>query len=391
MGSFFAQSAIWLQLLTVGWLVRDLTVGSTLSSFLVVGIGGASLLPGLIAGPFGATLGDRFERRKVVMIIQGFMAILSLSFAFFAGAQLVTAWHVYIYAIIGGACNNVTQPIRMAMVPDTVPERLVGRAIATNMVTVPSTRMVGPFIGGLLIFTLGYFWNFALESFLYIGNILAFIFLTTPYYRAVSTDKKHSVIGDLIEGLSYIWNKNRVLLYLIFVALIPNALLEPAIFLFPVFASDVLRRGADVGGYLMAMSGFGGMCMGIVLIVAGFMLPKGKIVLLAAITSSLFVLLLAYSYILVLAFALIFLMSASQVYFRVTQITIVTTTALPEFRSRMTQLTLVTLSLTIVPSIGSGWLAGYTTVSFALLSLGLIGMLLGVFYYISQGRLKMIP
>ena len=215
--------------------------------------------------------------------------------------------------------------------------------------------------------------------------------MTTPYYRAVSTDKKHSVIGDLIEGLSYIWNKNRVLLYLIFVALIPNALLEPAIFLFPVFASDVLRRGADVGGYLMAMSGFGGMCMGIVLIVAGFMLPKGKIVLLAAITSSLFVLLLAYSYILVLAFALIFLMSASQVYFRVTQITIVTTTALPEFRSRMTQLTLVTLSLTIVPSIGSGWLAGYTTVSFALLSLGLTGMLLGVFYYISQGRLKMIP
>ena len=50
-GNFFANSGQWLQLLTIGWLVRDLTAGSSSSSLLVVTVGGLNTLPGLIVGP----------------------------------------------------------------------------------------------------------------------------------------------------------------------------------------------------------------------------------------------------------------------------------------------------------------------------------------------------
>ena len=78
-GNFCANSAQWLQLLTVGWLVRSLTEGSPSSSLLVVTVGGLSTLPGLLVGPWGGVLGDRIDRRKLIMGIQSFMAVLAFS------------------------------------------------------------------------------------------------------------------------------------------------------------------------------------------------------------------------------------------------------------------------------------------------------------------------
>ena len=164
MGNFFAQSAQWLQLLTVGWLVKDLTSGTVMSPFFVVVAGGLTMLPGILTAPFGGVLGDRFDRRGLVIAINGFMAIWSLAFAFLVGAQMVTIWHVYVYVFVGGVCLSISMPARFALILDTVPSRLFGNAIATNVITIPGTRMIGPFIGGILIATLGFFWNFVLES-----------------------------------------------------------------------------------------------------------------------------------------------------------------------------------------------------------------------------------
>ena len=47
-GNFCSNSAQWLQLLTIGWLVRDLTVGSSTSVLQVVIVGGLSTLPVLL-------------------------------------------------------------------------------------------------------------------------------------------------------------------------------------------------------------------------------------------------------------------------------------------------------------------------------------------------------
>ena len=81
--NFFANSAQWLQLLTVGWLVQRLAEGSAATPLLVVTVGGLNTLPGLIVSPWGGVLGDRLDRRKLVMAIQALMAVLAILFAFF--------------------------------------------------------------------------------------------------------------------------------------------------------------------------------------------------------------------------------------------------------------------------------------------------------------------
>jgi len=50
-GNFCANTAQWLQLLSLGWLIHHLTEGSSASSMLVVTVGGINTLPGLLVGP----------------------------------------------------------------------------------------------------------------------------------------------------------------------------------------------------------------------------------------------------------------------------------------------------------------------------------------------------
>ena len=79
-GNFFSNSAQWLQLLSIGWLVRELTAGSSASVLQVVIVGGLSTLPVLLVGPWGGVWGDRVDRRKLLMRIQTFMAVLAALF-----------------------------------------------------------------------------------------------------------------------------------------------------------------------------------------------------------------------------------------------------------------------------------------------------------------------
>ena len=110
--------------------------------------GGISTLPGVIVGPLGGVLGDRVDRRKLIVYLQAVMAVFAFGFACVVAFDLVEVWHVFAYAIVSGAFLSITQPMRQALIANTVPKHMLGNAFATNVLTIPGTRAVGPFVGG---------------------------------------------------------------------------------------------------------------------------------------------------------------------------------------------------------------------------------------------------
>ena len=58
-GNLFANCAQWLQLLSVGWLVRELSKGSAVAGLLAVTVGEINTLLVLIVGPWAGVTGDR--------------------------------------------------------------------------------------------------------------------------------------------------------------------------------------------------------------------------------------------------------------------------------------------------------------------------------------------
>ena len=347
-----------------------------------------SLLPGLIMAPIAGTLGDRMDRRKLVIGIQTFMAVFSFLFAVLVGQQLVTVWHAYIYVFVSGTCVSISQNSRMALVANTVPRHAMAHAFATNVLTIPGTRMIGPFIGGILITTLGFFWNFTLEALLYLGTVIVFLPIKTPYARVRKGAGNPSFLSDLVGGFTYVWKDKRVLLYLTMLGFIPNTILQPAMFLLPVFTDEILKRGADVGGYFLAINGLGGLLMALFIASFGFVFKKGMIVLVCALASSVFILLFSHAIILPLAFLLIMLFATTQTAFRTTNGTLMQLLVSDDMRSRVTSLQRYSMGGVLVASFAIGWFARITSISIALAAMGLIATVLAIVFYLFARQIR---
>ncbi len=388
MANFFANTAQWLQLLSVGWLVRDLTDSFASSGLLVVAVGGMTTLPTLIVGPWAGVLGDRVNRRKLVMAVQSFMTVAAITFAFVVHSGQIEWWHAYIYVFVSGICWSISITMRQTLVANTVPREALVNAYASNTLTITGTRMIGPFIGGVLITTIGFTWNFAIEASLYAATVLAFWPMKTPFLQHRPADSNASPLSDFLEGLRYVRKQERVIWNLMVVGLIPNVLLHPVWFVLPVFTVEVLHRTADTGGVLLAVTGFGGLLSALTIASVGFGANRGLICLWAVLVSSAAVVLFAYSPWLVPAAILIGLMSLAQATFRTSSSTLIQSMVPDHLRSRITSLHLYSQGFVFMSSLAVGLLVDLTTVVVALAAVGIAGLVLGSISYLVLPRVR---
>ncbi len=388
MANFFANTAQWLQLLSVGWLVRDLTDSFASSGLLVVAVGGMTTLPTLVVGPWAGVLGDRVNRRKLVMAVQSFMTVAAITFAFVVHSGHIEWWHAYIYVFVSGICWSISITVRQTLVANTVPREALVNAYASNTLTITGTRMIGPFIGGVLITTIGFTWNFAIEASLYAATVLAFWPMKTPFLQHRPADSNASPLSDFLEGLRYVRKQERVIWNLMVVGLIPNVLLHPVWFVLPVFTVEVLHRTADTGGVLLAVTGFGGLLSALTIASVGFGANRGLICLWAVLVSSAAVVLFAYSPWLVPAAILIGLMSLAQATFRTSSSTLIQSMVPDHLRSRITSLHLYSQGFVFMSSLAVGLLVDLTTVVVALAAVGIAGLVLGSISYLVLPRVR---
>ena len=388
--NFFANSAQWLQMLSAGWLVQNLTAGSGSSALLVVTVGGLSTVPVLVIGPWGGVLGDRIDRKKVVMAIQAFMAGAAILFSLLVQSGQVEWWHVYAYILVGGTCWSITITLRQALVANTVPPSAFVNAYATNILTITGTRILGPLLGGVLIATLGFTWAFSLEATLYVGTVLALAPMATPYYQIVDRAGTASPLADMKEGLRYILRGEGVVLHLIVLGLIPNVLLHPVWFLLPVFTVTVLHQDADVGGYLLAATGIGGLAASLVIASVGFIFNRGLVLLVSMILSSVCVILFAQSHWLPAAMIFIGLMAVAQTTFRTAAGTLVQLLVPDHLRGRVTSLELYSQGFLILTSLLIGWFVDLTTVIIAIMAVGGLGLALSAFSTFTFHRVRQL-
>ena len=377
-----------MQLLSVGWLVRDLTDSFASGGRLVVTVGGITTLPTLIVGPWAGVLGDRVDRRKLVMVVQSFMAFAAVTFALVVGSGHVEWWHAYIYVLVSGVCWSTTLTIRQTLVANTVPREALVNAYASNTLTITGTRMIGPFIGGLLITTIGFSWNFAIEASLYAATVLAFLPMKTPYAQVRTAASTGSPLANFMEGIRYVRKEERVIWNLLLLGLIPNVLLHPVWFVLPVFTVEVLHRSADVGGVLLAVTGFGGLVSAVTIASVGFGARRGLICLGSILLASVSVLLFAHSHWLVPAAILIGVMSLAQATFRTSSSTLIQTLVPDHLRSRITSLHMYSQGFVFMSSLAVGLLVDLTTVVIALTAVGAAGLVLGAISYVVLPRVR---
>lgn len=200
-GQVVSVSGTWMQTVALGLLIlSDHLHGNGLD----VGVATAlQYLPMLLFGTLGGVVADRVDKRRLLVVTQAAAALLALALALLTGLQIVRMWEVFFLASLLGVANMFTNPARQAFVSEMVGRNLLTNAVSLNSVLMNSARVLGPAIGGVLIYTTGFAACFFVNAGSYCAVIVALLLMRTADLH--HTERVARAKGQVREGLQYVW------------------------------------------------------------------------------------------------------------------------------------------------------------------------------------------
>jgi len=123
-------------------------------STLMVGLLGLAQLPPLLFASFlGGTLADAFDRRRILLVTQLFLAVASVGLALNATLARPHLWVIFVLTSAIAALSGIDAPTRTASVPSLVPASQLPAALALSQISFQVALVVGPAVAGLVIAT----------------------------------------------------------------------------------------------------------------------------------------------------------------------------------------------------------------------------------------------
>ena len=197
-GTTLASSGIWIQQVTLGWLVYELTgSGAMLGTLNLV----RSLATLGLATLAGVAI-DRFPHRRLMLFTNGWLFTISTVFDFVLYFNSTLIWPLFIFSFLGGLAQAVNMPLRQTVVFSLVSRPFAPSAVALVQTGWAVIRSLGPALGGFLILWMGPDGNFFVQAGVYALVALTILKLNFPADH--STLKTDSTQGGLIEGLRYV-------------------------------------------------------------------------------------------------------------------------------------------------------------------------------------------
>lgn len=249
-GQLISLIGTWMQSLAQSWLVYQLTH----SAALLGSVGFAAQIPVLFLGPVAGIVADRHRRHRIVIATQTAMMLQALIMAALTLTHRINIPEIFLLAFLLGVCNAYDIPARQAFLVEMVgPEDLMN-AIALNSSMFNGARIVGPAIAGILVAWLGEGTCFLINGLSFIAVIAGLLLMQVPH---VKRDRGGAgKVEQLKEGFAYA-AKNPAMRSLLLLLGVVSLLGMSYMVLMPIFADQVLHRGARGLGWLMTAGGFG--------------------------------------------------------------------------------------------------------------------------------------
>lgn len=254
-GSAIAQfGLIW-------WLTQKTGSATVLATASLVAI-----LPEVFLGPFAGALIDRWNRRRVMLVADSFIALVSLGLAFLFWAGKAEVWHIFLVKILRALGGAFHWPAMTASISLMVPKEHLTRISGLNQTIRGVINIVTPPFAAFLLSLLPMHGILGIDVVTALCAVTPLLFLSIP--QPAREGKRSPYFRELKEGFRYVWSW-RGALYLFLGATVLNALLNPAFSLLPLLVSKHFGKGALELGTLEAAFGFGTIAGGLILSVWG--------------------------------------------------------------------------------------------------------------------------
>lgn len=234
-GALVSNIGTWMQRVAQDWLV--LTVLTNHSGTAAGITTGLQFLPIIFLGPFAGLLGDRVNKRKLLLVTQAAMGLCALLLGILVVTGSVQLWHVYALALLLGVASAFDAPSRQAFVSEVVGKGDVPNAVALNSASFNLARLAGPGIAGLVIALVGTGPAFLINAASFAAVIISLWRMrTSELMPAVRVPRAK---GQIREGFRYIRHRPDLLMIMVLVFLvgtfgmnfqITNALMATTVF-----------------------------------------------------------------------------------------------------------------------------------------------------------------
>jgi MFS family permease len=251
---FFGQSisllGTWMQKTAVSWVVYTLTH----SKFMLGVTLFASLFPSFLFSFLGGVVSDRYDRYKLLMTTQIVSMIQALLLTILIFFKHYTVWDILALSVLLGIINAFDVPARQSLVYDMVDPQDLPNALALNSSMVNLSRLIGPAIAGIIIEKLGNDICFGLNTLSFVAVIGSLLLMKMPKY--VQSPRTKNVLEQLRDGLMYIRKTKEISFVLIMLALMSIFVL-PFSTMIPVYAKDIFHGTASTFGVIDSVIGLG--------------------------------------------------------------------------------------------------------------------------------------
>lgn len=251
-GWFVSTMGVRIQSVAIAWEMYQRTGDPLALGF----VGLAQALPTMLFAIPSGYLADRYNRARIVLLSLVLMIATSSGLAFLSYNH-GSVGLMYLLLFLDAAAAIVGRPARVALLPQIVPADVFPNAVMWNTSMSQFTSVVGPAIGGFIVA-----WHVPAAYVIAAGTSLFYFLmvvgLKVPTPVQLLATKPLEALG---AGIHFVWN-TRIILTMISLDMFA-VLLGGAVYLLPVYATDILNVGASGFGWLRAAPAIGALILGV--------------------------------------------------------------------------------------------------------------------------------
>ncbi|MHA1356119.1 MAG: MFS transporter [Candidatus Heimdallarchaeota archaeon] len=243
----------------------------TTQSEMMLGVASlVSLGPYVLVAPFSGMLADKFNRKTILIIVDAFQAIVTVTLSILFLTNHVSTAIIFVILGLRGTAQAFQAPVSMSIAPTMVPKKQLSRMNGLSYLFSGLINIVGPAIGAALFVIPGINLGMVLwvDLITFVIAIIPLIIVKIPSVVKPEEEEegqvKESFIMQMTEGFTALKNI-KGMLALLFGAMTVNFFMSPLMALLPLFVNKV-HGGTEVNyalviGMLQAALVVGGLFM----------------------------------------------------------------------------------------------------------------------------------
>ena len=163
----------------------------------------ARVLSGVLLAPVGGVWADRLPRKTILILADGFRAIMG-SIVIFINPENISMWILGAIVVLMGVSDAFGGPAAGAIIPSILPDHLLPAGNVVRGIALKGSTIAGPGVAGIIVVSLGTHATYIATSiFFLLGAVLLLRIDEGP--RVAPVGKESRFINEVREGLRVVW------------------------------------------------------------------------------------------------------------------------------------------------------------------------------------------